>query len=170
MAPYEAVILVSTGAADYVAVPIPARGLFVSTTPILAGASGRFLYDNAGVLGEAVVLRPDVTATITVGYTFTPYSIGNISSNITVTPNPANGNYQFYTNSFAHTLAAPTVDCAIDILVTNAAVGGGGVITFSGFTVAANTGDAISLANSAKHIISIRRINAIATYTIKALQ
>jgi hypothetical protein len=168
IAPFEAVILVSTGAADYRAVPIPARGLFVATTTIAAGTSGRFLYDNAGVLGEAVALRPDVTATITVGYTFTPFNAATWNSG-TFTPNPANGNYQYLACAGAFTLAAPTVDCAIDILVTNGGAGGG-TITFSGFTVSANVGDPITTAANQKFIISIRRINAIATYTTKALQ
>jgi hypothetical protein len=113
-------------------------------------------------------LSPAVTATLTVGYNFTAFNAGTKSSG-TFTPDPTVGNYQYYTNSGAHTLAAPTVDCAIDIMVTNGATAG--AITFTSFTVASgNTGDALTTVNTSKFLISIRRINAIATYIIKALQ
>lgn len=112
-------------------------------------------------------MAPGTTSLITVGYTLTPYNGGTVSTG-TTTPAAANGNYQYYTNNGAHTLAAPAADCAIDILVTNGATAGS--ITFSGFTVGSNTGDALTTTNTNKFIISIRRINAISTYTIKALQ
>jgi len=106
--------------------------------------------------------------TTTGGFNITPYSIGTITTG-TVTPNAINQNYQYYTNNGAHTLAAPASDCAIDILITNGAAAG--AITFSGFTVAAgNTGDPLTTTNTSKFIVSIRRINAISTYVIKALQ
>ena len=50
----------------------------------------------------------------------------------TTTLNPHLGNYQYYTNNGAHTIAAPSSDCAIDILVTNGS--SAGAITLSGFT------------------------------------
>jgi hypothetical protein len=112
-------------------------------------------------------LQPNVTATITVGYTFTPFNAGTISTG-TFTPAAANGNYQYYINNGAHTLAAPAADSAMDIMVTNGATAG--VITFTGFTVGANTGDALTTTNGNRFVISVRRINAISTYTIKALQ
>jgi hypothetical protein len=113
-------------------------------------------------------LRSDVTAQITVGYTFTAYFIGTFTAGQTFTPNPANGNYQYYTNSGAHTFAGVSNECAIDILVTNS--GTAGVITFSGYTVGANTGDALTTTSGHKFIISIRRMSSVSTYTIKALQ
>jgi len=106
------------------------------------------------------------TGTISVGYTIAPYNAGTKSSG-TFTPDPAQGNYQYYTNGGAHTLAAPSTDCAIDILVTNGA--SAGAITFSGFTVG-TTGDSLTTTNGHKFIISIRRINGVSTYLIKALQ
>jgi hypothetical protein len=105
--------------------------------------------------------------TITGGFNFTPANGGTITTG-TVTPNPLSGNYQFYTNNGAHTLAAPASDCAMDILITNGA--SAGAITFSGFTTGASVGDPLTTTNTNKFIISIRRINAVATYTIKALQ
>lgn len=105
--------------------------------------------------------------TTTGGYRFAGYNGGAIVSG-TFTPDAYNGNYQYYTNNGAHSLAAPANDCAIDILVTNGA--SAGAITFTGFTVGSSTGDALTTANTNKFIISIRRINAVSTYVIKALQ
>ena len=113
------------------------------------------------------ILSTAESKTLTKGFAVTPYNIGTVSSG-TTTPGPANGNYQYYTNNGGHTLAAPTSDCAIDLLVTNGASAGS--ITFSGFTVGASTGSALTTTNTSKFIISIRRINAVATYSIYALQ
>ena len=105
--------------------------------------------------------------TTTGGFCFTSYNLGTVSSG-TVTPNAMNGNYQYYTNNGAHVFAAPAVDCAFDVLMTNGA--SAGVVTFSGFTVTAGrTGDALTTTNGDKFLIGIRRINAIAIYVIKAL-
>lgn len=100
------------------------------------------------------------------GFSLSPYNGGNVSGSYT--PNPLNGNYQYFTNNGAITFNAPTVDCAIDFLITNSA--SAGAITFSGYTVSASTGDAFTTANTHKFILSIRRINGTSTYTKKALQ
>jgi len=113
------------------------------------------------------ILYRDVTDTVSVGFTITPYNLGNMSGS--VTPSAANGNYQYGTNHGAITLNAPASDCAMDILVTNDATAG--AITFSGFTIASgNTGDNLDAVNTHKFIISILRINSVATYMVKALQ
>lgn len=126
------------------------------------GTSGNLLRDGGG---------PPVTTnggeTITGGYKLTPANKGTISTG-TLTPTAFDGNYQYYTNNGAHTLAAPADDCAIDILVTNGA--SAGTITFSGFTVGTSTGSTLTTTNTQKFIISIRRINAVATYSVYALQ
>jgi hypothetical protein len=156
-----------------------AQGTAVPTGAILGNSIWDVTYDNSipaflleGVPAYAAVLPADVlksdaTAAISKGYTLTPNNAGTVSSG-TFTPDPTQGNYQFYTNNGAHTLAAPASDCAIDILVTNSATAG--AITFSGFTVGANTGEALTTTNGNKFILSIRRINAVATYLVKALQ
>jgi hypothetical protein len=105
--------------------------------------------------------------TLTGGFALTPNNLGNIAASFT--PNPLLGNYQYGTNNGAATWNAPTVDCAMDILVTNSA--SAGTITFSGYTaLPTNVGDTLNNTNTNKFIISLRRINAIATYTVKALQ
>jgi len=102
--------------------------------------------------------------TITGGFNVTP--VGLTAGNFTV--NALLGNYQFVANNAAFTITAPTTDCAVDILVTNSGTAGG--ITFTGFTVGSNTGDLLTITNGHRFIISIRRINAVSTYVIKALQ
>jgi len=102
--------------------------------------------------------------TITGGFNVAPYS--QLPGNFTV--NPLNGNYQFTTNVGAFTITAPANDCAVDILVTNGA--NAGAITFTGFRVGSNVGDALTTVNGNIFIISVRRINNVATYAIKALQ
>jgi len=123
---------------------------------------------QVSTLGPANVLFNNATANITVGFTTTPANGGTVSSG-TFTPSGALGNYQFYTNNGAHTLAVPGSDTAIDILITNGA--SAGTISFSGsYAVSSNTGDTLDTTNGHKFIISIRRINGTSTYTVKALQ
>lgn len=140
------------------------KTLTVSNSLALAGSDSTTMTFPST---SSTVLTTGNTATITKGYSVTPNNIGTVSSG-TTTPDPANGNYQYYTNNGAHTLAAPSSDCAIDVLVTNGA--SAGAITFSGFTVGSSTGSALTTTNTNKFIISIRRINAVATYSIYALQ
>jgi hypothetical protein len=114
---------------------------------------------------SSAVLTTGNTALITSGYTVTPNNLGNITS---FTIDPTLGNYQYGTNNGAATWTAPTADCAVDILVTNDASAGS--ITFSGFTVSSSTGDPLTTTDTNRFLISIRRINSVSTYTIKALQ
>lgn len=142
---------------------------FTTGTIELGHASDNTLSASSGILScEGVAqMRVAGNQTVSGGFALTPYSIGTVSSG-TTTPAPANGNYQYYTNNGAHTLAAPTSDCAIDILVTNGA--SAGTITFSGFTVGSSTGSTYATTNTNKYILSIRRINSVATYSWYALQ
>ena len=103
--------------------------------------------------------------TITGGFNFVPFALPS-TGNIVV--NALFGNYQYRVNSAVFTITAPATDSAVDILITNTATAGG--ITFVGFTVGNNTGDLLTATNGHCFIISIRRINAISTYVIKALQ
>jgi hypothetical protein len=106
--------------------------------------------------------------TITGGFRITSYNIGTLSSG-SYAPDPYNGNYQYYTNNGAHTLSAPSSDCAIDVLITNGASAGN--LALSGYTIAAgNAGDPYVLNNAYHFIFSIRRIASVSTLVIKALQ
>jgi hypothetical protein len=101
---------------------------------------------------------------ITGGYTITAKALGNLTS---FTPNPLLGNYQYGTNVGAITITAPSVDCAVDIVVTNSATAG--AIAFSGFR-GGLTGEPLTTTNASVFLISIRRIGGVAMYIIKALQ
>lgn len=101
------------------------------------------------------------------GFTTPSHSLGTVSSG-TVTPDVANGHQQHLTRDGAFTLAAPSADCEVSILVTNGA--SAGAITFSGFTVGDNTGDDLTTTNTHRFMIYIRRVNSIASYSIQALQ
>ena len=100
------------------------------------------------------------------GFRFTSFDMGNGSGN--VLPDPMKGNYQYIGNVGAFTLLPPVNDCAMDILVINGAAPGG--IAFSGYTIGPNTGDSLTVSAGHRFIISIRRINNVSTYVIKALQ
>jgi hypothetical protein len=152
-----------------------ASNISTGTLPAARGGAGSvngiMKANGSGAVSAATAgtdyLAPGATATIMAGFGITPNSAGTKSSG-TFTPDPTVGNYQYATNNGAHTLAAPANDCALTILYTNGA--SAGAITFSGFTVSSNTGDALTTTNTSKFIISIIRINSVSTYIIKALQ
>lgn len=152
---------ISAAAQDLPAIAV-GKTLTVSFTTTFTGTDGQtFTFPAA----TGTVLTTTNTATITKGFTVTPNDLGNITS---FTIDPALGNYQYGTNHGAATWTAPATDCAVDILVTNDASAGS--ITFSGFTVGSSTGSALTTTNTSKFLISIRRINAVSTYSIYALQ
>lgn len=115
------------------------------------------------------LLKPNATANITAGYTFTTFTQENFSG--TFNPDPTKGNYQGLRNAGAITINPPTVDCAIDILIANGS--SPGAITFAGsWSVSpGNTGDLLDTVAGHMFILSIRRLwGSVATYMIKALQ
>ncbi len=75
---------------------------------------------------------------------------------------------QYFTNGGASTLAAPAADGSCIVLMTNN--GSAGAITFSGFSVGSNTGDAVTTTNTQKFSIFIWRINSTSGYRIAAHQ
>lgn len=155
---------------------LPVAGIAASTSTAIGVGSVELGHASdttiarsaAGVVtveGSQVLLAGQ-TATISKGFSLTPYSLGNMT-NFTV--DPANGNYQYGTNNAAFTLTAPASDCAVDILVTNHA-STAGAITFSGFTVGSSTGSTYATTGNNKYLLSIRRINSVSTYSWYALQ
>jgi hypothetical protein len=162
----------SNVARDLIGVPFfSAAAAYTAGQPVIQG--GNFYIANqavsAGAFNATQWSRAMLVTggqTISGGFNLAPHSNGTFAS--TFTPNPLLGNYQYGTNNNATAWSAPGTDCAVEILVTNGATAG--AITFSGFTVGANTGDSLTTTNGNKFIISIRRINATATYLIKALQ
>jgi len=118
---------------------------------------------------DADTLKADTSDNLTAGYTATIHDLGTIASG-TVTPDPANGNYQKLTNNGAFTLAAPSLTAgqgtSIRIDVTNGA--SAGTITFSGFAV--QDGDTLTTTNGHEFFIAIEAGDVGATATVKALQ
>lgn len=80
------------------------------------------------------ILRDNVSSNLTSGFTSTAFSAGTKSSG-TFTPDPSNGNLQYYTNGGAHTLDPPSAgsgdSLTMVIKITNN--GSAGAITTSGF-------------------------------------
>lgn len=138
------------------------RTLVQSSTGSLLSLSGSATVFISPLAAD--LLNPAETANITAGYTLTPYSIGTVSSG-TTTPSAANGNYQYLTNGGAFTLAAPSSDCAIDLMVING--GSAGSITLSGFKTAGTSvgGNTYATTASTWWILSIRRVNSVSTFS-----
>lgn len=85
-----------------------------------------------------------------------------------ITIDPGDRPLQYITNSGAFTLTAPANDGSCVLLVTND--GSAGAITFSGFQVGSNVGDALTTTSGHDFMIYITRINGLSTYSIQAMQ
>jgi hypothetical protein len=137
----------------------------MNATVVAVGAN-IIMNTTAVAIGTGKALSTNTADTIgAIGYSITAYNLGNIAS---FTVNAALGNYQYGSCNAAATWTAPSTDCAVNILITNGV--SAGATTFSGFTVGASPGDALTTTSGNKFMVSIIRINSIATYVIKALQ
>ncbi len=123
--------------------------------------------------GDAPGILDDTSTYLQINQ-FSSFNKGTISSG-TVTPDPGvNVSNQpavrrwYYTNNGAHSVAAPPLDGKFDLLITNST--SAGAITFSGFTVKAAPGDALTTTNGNKFLVEIFTINAVSTYRVYALQ
>lgn len=114
---------------------------------------------------NANIVKSNVTANLTAGYTSTAEDAGTKSSG-TFTPDPTVGNIQRAVNGGAHTLAPPTNDCTILIQYTNNA--SAGAITTSGFTKV--TGSAITTVNGDDFFFFITKCNGFSHLHVQALQ
>lgn len=105
--------------------------------------------------------------TVSGGANVTSDSLGTVTSGTTTIDCGARP-LQFFTNGGASTLAAPASDGSCIVLMTNN--GSAGAITFSGFSVGSNTGDALTTTNAQKFSIFIWRVNSVSGYRIAAHQ
>lgn len=105
-------------------------------------------------------LYRNLTATLTAGYTATPFNAGTKSSG-TFTPAPADGNLQRYVNGGAHTLGKPTADCSIVVLITNNS--SAGAINTSAF---AKVRGGFTTVNAAQFFANIVVINGVGLLSI----
>lgn len=112
----------------------------------------------------------NVDQTLSGGATVNTATNGNLGTITTgtVTIDCGKSPLQYLTNGGTFTIAAPANDSSCMILVTNGS--GAQIPTFSGFTVNANTGESFTTTNTSKFLLTIVRINGIATYLNKALQ
>lgn len=119
---------------------------------LYAAVSSYFIYSNA-------------TKTLTAGYSCTPYNAGTKTTG-TFTPDEANGNFQYYINGGAHTLAPPTNNCTLIVQITNNA--SAGAVTTSGFTKV--TGTAPTTTNGDDFFGYITKLNGFSHLSWQALQ
>lgn len=162
------------------AVPLQlVAGTNLSGQEFQAGSIAQFTYSSSGT-GQWIASNYNkqavsgfISTTVqdqnfTGGATVTAYSIGTPASLSTVTVDPGLSPLQYLTNGAAFTLGAPANDGACTILVTNGATAG--TISYSGFSIPTNSGDAYATTNGNKYLFSIIRINGQSTFYIKALQ
>lgn len=105
--------------------------------------------------------------TLSGGANVTPNAIGTVTTG-TTTVDCGKSPLQTMTNNGASTFAAPANDGSCIVYMLNGA--SAGAITFSGFTVSSNTGDALNTTNTNKFFISIVRAGGVSNYVIRALQ
>lgn len=130
----------------------------IATTGFVGGSTANALTTNGG-------------QTITGGFTWTPFSLGTVSTG-TITPSSLNNLKQTLINGGAFTIAAPSVVGDIELYITNTATAG--TITFSSFTKQ-YTGDALDTTNGHEFQIFIycskNDAGSVKTaYLVKAMQ
>lgn len=133
----------------------------------LAVGQGAFGQANTARTLANTAIQNNTTTLITTGYSVNSFFAGTFSSG-TWTPNAANGNYQYLTANGAFTVAAPSTNTAIDVLFTNGIAAN--TITFSGYTGGTSNGDPLTTTSGHRFMVSLRRINNISMFMIKALQ
>ena len=111
-------------------------------------------------------LKADVADTLTAGFAHTSYDNGSVSSG-TLTPASANGNKQYFTNAGAFTLAPPSTECDIELIMTNHATTAGAVTT-SGFTQV--IGDVLTTTGGDIFLLHMTYNNSVSLLTIVAMQ
>jgi hypothetical protein len=102
------------------------------------------------------LLGTAVTATISTGFTLTPYSLGTITSG-TTTLSAANQNYQYLINNGAFSLSPPAAGIydAIDVLVINGPSAGAITFTAGNWRVGSATGSTYATAVRATATITM---------------
>ncbi len=149
---------------NYAAVSLTA--IVTGILPIANGGT------NASVAATAIInlggLALNTTGqALTGGVVLTSLNLGT-ATNSTVTFVAGNPPLHRIILNGTATFVAPSSECEIDLLVTNA--GSASSVTFSGYSVGANTGDSFATTSGNKYILMSRTINGSSTYAWKALQ
>lgn len=138
------------------------KTLTVSNSLTLVGTDSTTMTFPASNANVAALNIADQTLTGGANVTSKSLTTGSVTIDCGACP------LQYITNGGAFTITAPSNDGSCIVLVTNNA--SAGTITFSGFSVSSNTGDALTTTNGNKFMITVVRINGTSTYAIKALQ
>lgn len=115
----------------------------------------------------SAILSNVTSQTYTGGISPTAFSLGTVTTG-TTTINCGNGPIQTMTNGGPSTLAMSANDGSCVVRITNN--GSAGVITFSGFSQGAASGDALTTTNTNKFDIALTRIGGSPHYLVSALQ
>lgn len=151
------------------------RGLPLASTP-LVGNEMTYIQQNgqsrqttiSAVSGQgnfASLVLPDQI--LSGGANNTSFPIGVVAGG-TITIDCGKNPLQYLTNNGSFVLAAPVNDGSCIILTENSAAAGS--ITFSGFSVGANTGDPLNITPNNNFGIFVWRINGISGYRVNAYQ
>jgi hypothetical protein len=143
----------------------------LGASDIVTGQSVIATYDGTQyeINSGTTLLSRTVTEQTFTGGINTPFvGLGAQSGGGSLTVDCGLGPLQGLTNAGNFTFVNPANNgsCDIQVVNNNAA----GAISFSGFTVSANTGDALDTVNGHQWFIHFERINTVSTYMIKALQ
>lgn len=158
-------LLIGNGGND-----IKPLGAFGTTVSVLIGnAAGPPSFGTVplGALPSQVALLTVAGQVVSGGATVTSANLGTISTG-SLTINCGTVPLQYFTNGGAFTLTAPGADSSCTVLMTNNA--SAGTVSFSGFSVGAATGDALTTTNGNKFSFFIWKINGIAGYRVAAHQ
>ena len=141
----------------------PDGGVVDNELALFDGATGKIIKGSA--TQSADVLKRNVTANLTAGYTADAFAAGTQSAG-TYTPDPANSNLQAAINGGAHALAPPVANCTMVVQYTNNS--SAGAITTSGFTLV--DGDTISATDGDDFLFYITKVGSFSYLNVKALQ
>lgn len=141
---------------------VAGKTLTANNSITFAGADSTTMTFPASSASMAALTLPDQGLVGGVSVTALGLVTGNIQPDCGARPS------QTVTNNGAFQITAPTGDGYCLLKVTNGVSASS--ITFSGFSVGSNTGDALSTVNGFKYIISIIRITGDSTYSVKSLQ
>lgn len=121
-----------------------------------------------GAAGPLALSRTNTAQQFSGGIRITSLGLGTFTTG-TLTLDSGRGPLQFLTNNGAFTIAAPSNDGEIDLLVINAT--SAGAITFSGFSVNSTAiGDTYTTTNTNRFVLMSRTINGSSTYKWATLQ
>jgi hypothetical protein len=90
------------------------------------------------------------------------YTAGSITVNFGLGP------IQYINNSGAFTITAPSQAGSCILTIFN--IAGAGAVTFTGWAVGSNTGDALDTTSGHKFSVFMWGVNSIWSYSVKALQ